>query len=65
MPLSESTILERIHVIETTQALENQKLSSLEDWIHDIHKTVKALEKKAYMLLGALAVFEVLLKFWK
>jgi hypothetical protein len=62
---SDSTILERVHDVETIQARHDVKLENLEEWVHDIHKTVKGLEKKASMLLGALIVIEVLLKFWK
>lgn len=61
----ESSLLERVHDMENSQARHDVKIGNLEDWVRDIHKSVKGLEIKASMLLGALVVVEVLLKLWK
>lgn len=65
MSLTDSTILERVHEMETSHARHDVKITNLESWVGDIHKSVKGLEKKASMALGALLVIEVLIKLWK
>jgi hypothetical protein len=65
MSPSDSTILERIHKMELTQARHDEKIDKLDKWVKDIHDSVKGLEKKASMAIGALVLAEIIIKLWR
>ena len=61
---SESQILERVHVMETTQATHTEKLANLDSWVTDIHKTLKSVEYKVTLGVGGLLAIELFFKIW-
>lgn len=62
---TETEIIERIHNLENTQGQAGVKLENLERWIHDINKTVKALDKKMLLATGAFLAIEFVFKYWR
>ena len=61
----EASPLERLRDVELKQVRHDEKMQNLENWVKGIHKSVKGLEKKASMLVGAFVVFELVMKYWK